>query len=130
MHQLLYKHLLKIFFCISIFCTASYIHVWCNCSSSLKTKQTDHLKMIFFLSKVFASVFYSVFLDKTTPLKLQDSVHRTVGELWEGSGSGSCREGITPGWWLGLSGAHQGSLYSQFSAVLLSATWTEDLSTH
>lgn len=39
-------------------------------AAALKTKQNDHLKMNFFFSKVFATVFYSVLLYKTTPGKL------------------------------------------------------------
>lgn len=121
MHQLFYKHLLKIFFCISIFCTASYVFHWQSwaCLRQLQLQQLSENKSewsprdeFFFFSKAFATVFYCVLLDRTTPLKLIVYIGRWVS-CRKVQAQGAAVKGVTPGWWLGISGAHQGSALRQ-----------------
>lgn len=76
MHQLLYKHLkyfsALVFFALEVtYFIGNPGHVWhnCNCSSS-ENKAEWSPKDEFLFSKVFATVFYSVLLYKTTPGKL------------------------------------------------------------
>lgn len=101
MHQLFYKHLLKIFFCISIFCTASYVFHWQSwaCLRQLQLQQLSENKAewsprdeFFFFKQSFCYCLLLCSSGQKHPIKA-NCVHRTMGELSKGSGSGSCSEG-------------------------------------